>query len=1062
VSLVLTKFSEDAEIKWKEIVSTCANHFNSPEALLPIVCSTIAAQPQERLWEVEANSLREAEFQFFNNPQQVEKYGPLVERNQATCACLLTSISRFYSQHTRRSWIPKHLANLCQRWNSEVNGSQMQTERTLRGLFDLIDPTSADLPLLDRMEVVAMALSPNDPDNPLLGVALEVQARGASAILEFKDEKNGEPLTKNLGATIEESPPLDLTSTLRVVSPIHGSKELEVIASQSIQAIKDELEKIYGGNESLASCDLVFKPLLAAQLSNDLVVLDCHATVGDYPELSNNKNIIVFVVPSQIVIVIHRSLDPSNSWFPPLEFAVCSKDMTLRHIKSHIADRMRIPREFQRLVCGGRVLEGEVALLPTITRQQSSVTIELLVDRKFQSNLAPAKYRDPIIGLSYVRPVRAADGLYSQPMLESWCSAAKNPKGVYTQNPIDLRLVVPEEELDQEIKAYLNDGKLSDISTLDTLAGVYAVLEPVQSYLRDPNFTPAAAPTAGAGRDPIKENTDKYLGEWSLPFIPQVVVLGDENCGKSTLLQRLTMDPTFPYLNQLCTTSATILQFRRGPVAVPQFRIIDQKVRSKILALVRSKFEILDEMESIGEEVTTDVKFVVEITHPMAPNLDVIDLPGLLSVNGNAADIVTNYINDRSLYLCALTARSDDATETETALARVRDLFNPNQHQSLKSRTVGVFTQFDRAEGTRPELLKELCVESAEKVESLGYPAFPWRYVLTMASGEGHIGQMVGVDGVYESIQQSAKQEMEYFSAKYPPEFDRSGCNSLVTVLQAMHLEMLSGYLTDTVGPRLQRELQKLHDQNVGLGLPEAHEYHDKETRDRVKESFISSTVSLIGDKWAAIESAYETEYLGHLSRLFSGILQSQSLASRSAVQDRIKKCRGDILEKLGEAFGMELAFWAKQIHDTLNESSSGFKLNRFPCEIELVEKYAQDLALQHHNEIARTVEQFLAHHFDGFTGAITISAAPAGSPPSFELKFSGDLVQWLLQIFSSTLSCFDPTRFATDPIRRLLEHSPFIEEKREERYDLCQQICLLNIAISDLDSLREASMKQK
>jgi hypothetical protein len=753
-----------------------------------------------------------------------------------------------------------------------------------------------------------------------------------------------------------------------------------------------------------------------------------------------------------------------------VEFSVCSKDLTLRHLKCQISERMRIPREFQRLVCGGRVLDGEVALLPIISRHQASVTVHLLVDRKFQSNLSPAKFRDPIIGLGYARPVHAADGLYSEPMLQSWCSGRRNAKGVYNQNPMDLEQAVLDEELEREIKDYFSAGNLSDLLTLDTLAGVYAVLEPVQNYLRDPNYAPPAAAAAAApapGADPMKENTDKYRAEWSLPFIPQLVVLGDENCGKSTLLQRLTMDPTFPYLNELCTTSATILQFRRGPVAVPQFRIIDHRVRSKAIALIRSKFDIFDEMESVGDEVTTDVKFVVEITHPMAPNLDVIDLPGLLSVNGNASDIVKTFINDHSLYLCTLTALSVDAPTTETALARVRDLFNPNE--SLKSRTVGVITQFDRAEGDRVLTLKELCVDPAEKVESLGYPAFPWRYVLTMASGDGHSGgKLVGVDGVYESIQRSAKQELEFFSAKYPnpPECDRCGCNSLVSVLQAMHLEMLSGYLTDTVETRLRSELQKLQEQNAGLGLPEAHEYLDKESRDRVKDLFIASTVSLIRDRWVAIEIAYETEYLGPLSSLFSGILHNQTLGSRSAVQDRIKKCRGDIQQKLAEVFDKERSFWATQIHDTLNESSSAFKLNRFPREIELVERYAQDLALQHHSEIARRVELFLAHHFDSFTGAITISpvAVAAGSPPSFELKFSGDLVQWLLQIFSSTLSCFDPTRFATDPIRRLLEdsHSPFIEEKREERYDLGQQICLLNIALSDLSSLREAALKMK
>jgi hypothetical protein len=93
----------------------------------------------------------------------------------------------------------------------------------------------------------------------------------------------------------------------------------------------------------------------------------------------------------------------------------------------------------------------------------------------------------------------------------------------------------------------------------------------------------------------------------------------------------------FPDLNHLCTTPATIIQYRRGPATVPA-SIPNHpghecaKPRAGWLALIRGNLVIQQEMRTMTSEVTKDLKFVVEITHPMAPNLNVIDLPGLLTV----------------------------------------------------------------------------------------------------------------------------------------------------------------------------------------------------------------------------------------------------------------------------------------------------------------------------------------------------------------------------------------------------------------------------------------------
>jgi hypothetical protein len=49
-------------------------------------------------------------------------------------------------------------------------------------------------------------------------------------------------------------------------------------------------------------------------------------------------------------------------------------------------------------------------------------------------------------------------------------------------------------------------------------------------------------------------------------------------------------------------------------------------VRNLELALIRGNLVIQQEMRTVTSEVTKNLKFLVEITHPMAPNLNVIDL----------------------------------------------------------------------------------------------------------------------------------------------------------------------------------------------------------------------------------------------------------------------------------------------------------------------------------------------------------------------------------------------------------------------------------------------------
>jgi hypothetical protein len=226
-----------------------------------------------------------------------------------------------------------------------------------------------------------------------------------------------------------------------------------------------------------------------------------------------------------------------------------------------------------------------------------------------------------------------------------------------------------------------------------------------------------------------------------------------------------------------------------------------------------------------------------------------------------------------------------------------------------------------------------------------------------------------------------------------------------------------------------------------------------------VKEKFISTAATLIGDSLPGIEVIYETEYLDQLTEELTKILADKTCHSRREIPERKKQCRAEILKTVHEKFKIEKLFWKKHLAIALNEPSSEFKIQRFP-ETKVVMDYSDSLVEKCHQEITKSLENLLNLHFDQPTGLVTtvpvpIPVAPGTVPTSrsFTLTFSPTLVHLIVEA-SSTLSSFAPSNFASESIRRLFEHSPFIEKQRQKRYDVQQKLCLLDIALTDLREL--------
>jgi GTPase SAR1 family protein len=202
--------------------------------------------------------------------------------------------------------------------------------------------------------------------------------------------------------------------------------------------------------------------------------------------------------------------------------------------------------------------------------------------------------------------------------------------------------------------------------------------------------------------------------------LPQIVVVGDQSSGKSSLLEAITGMP-LPRSDNLCTRYATEISLRLATTDSITIRVIpgpdrnaaEQRTINSISHSITDFKELPDimdlAMEVMGIKVNTDTDantkarafardvLSVEIAGPQCPQLTLVDIPGLIGAETKAttkndialvAEITKHYIEQpRTICLAVVSAATDYANQT--ILERVREV-DPEG-----DRTLGVITKPD-------------------------------------------------------------------------------------------------------------------------------------------------------------------------------------------------------------------------------------------------------------------------------------------------------------------------------------------------------------------------------
>ena len=205
---------------------------------------------------------------------------------------------------------------------------------------------------------------------------------------------------------------------------------------------------------------------------------------------------------------------------------------------------------------------------------------------------------------------------------------------------------------------------------------------------------------------------------------PQIVVVGEESSGKSSVLERLMMTPLLPRAESICTRLPIHVRLRRSDQALPPtlevFNVATNATERGpyVIAAQSGAADVSEEMGKIINEEQGELRgvsanriIILHISNPDVPFLDLIDMPGLVTApSGNEPSdmasqteaVVKAHMQSKhgsnSLYLAIV--KATQAPNTSTAMR----ILNEAQ---LYGKTFGVFTFCDDVNQRNAPRLKQ-------------------------------------------------------------------------------------------------------------------------------------------------------------------------------------------------------------------------------------------------------------------------------------------------------------------------------------------------------------------
>ena len=444
--------------------------------------------------------------------------------------------------------------------------------------------------------------------------------------------------------------------------------------------------------------------------------------------------------------------------------------------------------------------------------------------------------------------------------------------------------------------------------------------------------------------DPLREIFAETLKGWRPP---QLVVIGAESSGKSSLLERLVMMPIFPTAEGICTRLPIHVRLRNTPQAhAPQLEVYSlargqteegpYEVPMQSGAIdVRDKMQEILDRENIDPAygVSMDRIIILHVQGPHVPSLDVVDLPGLIAAPASPRKKTRRLVDMQvaqhgaySMYLAVVQAGT--RPNTSPAMEVVKDM-------GLEERSLGVFTKCDDLTVSNLAKLRQHLQANADpRLGSVPLAPYGWYAVMNAPveglEGENNAGR----------LRRQAKAEDAFVLQHMPEEVaeGRAGCRAVVRGLSGMFLSYVKKKWAPTTLRLLNEAIEAARKDDIKLGVPELM----GRTADEVALAKQLATKAVC----CAIDSGYEgagqlccREILEPLRAELETIMRKDSGCLRAEKATSLWSAEAQAVNDVSRRAILKWQkWWVEQITGLMQEEGgTDFVVGRFPLFLEAV-----------------------------------------------------------------------------------------------------------------------------
>ena len=442
--------------------------------------------------------------------------------------------------------------------------------------------------------------------------------------------------------------------------------------------------------------------------------------------------------------------------------------------------------------------------------------------------------------------------------------------------------------------------------------------------------------------DPLRDILAQTLEGWQPP---QLVVIGAESSGKSSLLERLVMMPIFPTAEGICTRLPIHVRLRNAAHAkAPRLEVynlvnnqteegpFEVPMQSGALDVRDKMREVLAREHGRAEGVSADRIIILHVQGPHVPSLDVVDMPGLIAAPAALREQTRALIERQvaqhgacSMYLAVVPA--GQRPNTSIAMEVV-------QSKGLEGRTLGVFTKCDDVPLRNLAGLRRLLPDTPDPAMG-GVALAPHGWFATMCAPlEAGVGESNAA-----RLRRLAVEEDVFFAAQMPEEAraGRATCRALVRGLSEMFLEHVRTGWAPVTLRRLEAALEGVRREDAGLGLP-ALGGGSAEEAARARRLVSEAARRNIGWGYGEAAQACCREVLGPLKARLEALVRSEWMALRAeAAADAWAAEAAGVLAECRRAADGWRAWWTGRAsrlivcEEAAAEGRPPFRVGRFP-----------------------------------------------------------------------------------------------------------------------------------